>query len=366
MNDTVVVKNSFGGRIKNSLLAIPFGILFILIGIIMLVLNEKNVVKDIRNVAELRDKYIDVASDTINEQNEGKLIVTSGEFDFNNETISDSSFGISLITPLLERKVEMYQWVENKTSDNSQTTYNYEKEWNAQLVKSSDFYEQTGHSNPTSMPYEASTKYARVFKVGQFTLSDTYNDYLKADNKLTNFEDAYLPYGYKVNGNYITNSEDISNPQVGDIRISFAYADYDQVTVLGQQSGDKIVSYTTAKNSQISLLEKGQLSGNEMINIIEHNNKVFKWILRLLGFMLIVFGIYMLVGPITNIMSSVPLLGGAVNGILFLAALLLGTVISLVVIGISWIAFRPMLGILLIAGAIIFAILFKKVVKKSN
>ena len=82
-----------------------------------------------------------------------------------------------------------------------------------------------------------------------------------------------------------------------------------------------------------------------------------KWILRLIGTLLIIFGIAAVFGPLTTLTSYVPILGKLVGGAVFVVSLLLGLAISLLVIAVSWIVFRPLLGICLLAAAILLFVL---------
>ena len=366
MSDTVVEKKGFGTRMKNSFSGIIGGIIFVIIGIILLVFNERSNVKNIHDVKELKDSYVEVKSNSVDKENDGKLIVTNGKLDFGEEVLSDEKFGISITTPLLERTVEIYQWTEDKQESEDKTTYNYTKEWSKELIDSKSFHESSGHSNPTSVPYEGASYQAKELKVGVYKLSSAFNSKLSAKNTYGDLESAKLPEGYKIYNNYITNSEEPENPKVGDIRISFNYANYSDVTVMGKLSFDTIVEYTTKEKTNITYFVEGTHDGAYIISSIEKGNKAMKWILRFIGTILIIAGIKALFGPLTTLSSYVPILGRLVDGAAGLVSFLVGLAISLIVIAISWIVFRPILGICLLAGAIILVVLAKKMGTKKD
>ena len=370
MNSDVVKvtnKQGFFGKLGNSFSGIVVGIILLFGGISLLWWNEHNNVKNIKDVKEMRDQVIDVSSSKIDEANEGKLIATNGKLDYNDSVMTDSTFNISAKTPVLSRTVEMYQWVEESKTEDDTTTYTYKKEWKDEIVDSTEFNSIKGHENPAYMAYESDKIVTdEDLKVGEFTLISSFKDLLSTDKDVVPEEGIVLPEGYILFNKYITNSADMENPQVGDIRISYQKADYKDVSVLGKQVGDTIAEYTTKKNTNIKKIVKGTTNGTGMINEIESANKFMKWVYRFLGIFLIVIGISSILGPITTLIGYIPFVGKVVNSMIGVISFLVGLAISLVVIAISWFAARPIVAIvsLVIAAALIFV--FVKYVKKNK
>ena len=366
--DTIVEKKGFGTRIGNSVKGIFGGIIFILIGIGLLIFNEVNSVRNIKKVKELRESYVEVKSDVVNKEYEGKLIVTSGKLDFADQELKDETFNITIKTPIMERKVEMYQWKETKTETDEKVTYEYEKVWDDSVIKSSEFKDASSHSNPTSMPYNSGSKRADSLKVGAYKLSDSVQNKVGTNHTLNNFEGANIPEGYEVKGEYITNTKNTSSPEIGDIRISFTYGDYNEVTVMGKQSGEVVGDYKTSNGKTVSVFEDGVKTGEELIDDIATTDSIIRWVLRLVGAILIIAGVGSLFGILKTVSSYVPILGGLVNGVIGLISILIGLAISFVVIAITWVVVRPLLGILLlvIAGAIIALVVTFIKKKKKN
>ena len=126
-------------KIGDSFKGILGGFVFILIGIGVLWWNEGNNVKNIKTTAEMEKIVIDVSSETIDKNNEGKLIATKGKL-LNQETMNDETFKVSIKTPKLVRTVEVYQWEEEENTDeNDNKTYSYNKVWSSSLIDSSKF-----------------------------------------------------------------------------------------------------------------------------------------------------------------------------------------------------------------------------------
>jgi hypothetical protein len=78
------------------------------------------------------------------------------------------------------------------------------------------------------------------------------------------------------------------------------------------------------------------------------NTTAFRW----LGWILNVFGHYLLFSPIISLMSWIPLVGFLLSGALKFAAILFSllwaTIIHFLVLAISWIVYRPYIGCLLL------------------
>lgn len=359
-------KPGFFGKIANSIAGIPIGIILIIIGACVLWSNEQNNVKNIKDVKELRDQVIQVTSDKVDPSNEGKLIATNGKLDFGESKLTDSLFGVSRVTPKLVRKVEMYQWIEEKkTDDDNNTTYTYKTEWSSDVIDSSNFYD-TKKTNPTYMKYEGTTIVTpNDIKVGEYNIN-TFKDSLTADTKLNNLEGAILPEGYKSEGGFITNAENLSEPKVGDLRISFYFADYTDVSVLGKQYSSSITSYSTKTKHDIKMMQKGIKSGEELITAKEKGDKFKKWTMRILGVILIIAGVGMLIGPLTTLIGFIPFLGNVINAGIGVVSFIIGLAISLVIIAIAWFVARPVLSICLIVVIVGLIVLLKMYAAKNK
>lgn len=371
MADTYTVKNKkqgFFSKLGNSFASIPLGIIIVIFGCIVLWNNEKKNVINIKDVKEMRENVNNVSSAEIDKTKEGKLIATKGNLDFGNEVLVDSTFGISVIKPILVRNVEIYQWTETSKTEDDKTTYTYNKEWTSKPVDSANFAEKTGHENKsTTLKYVKEEKVAKTLKVGAYTLSESFKDHLTASNELLELEPGVaLPEGYTVSGKYITNSVDVNNPAVDDVRIWYTYGNYEYVSVLGKQSGSTIEGYETAKGSTISKLVEGDKSGTQMIDAIESGNKMWKWMTRLFGVILVCMGMSMILSPLTTLIGAIPFLGKIVNGAIGVVSASVGFAISLIVIGVAWLVYRPILGIALIVVSVGLIVLAKMYVSKKN
>lgn len=349
------------------------GLLLLVVGVGILWNNEGRAVKTQSAINEAKKNYIDVSSAKIDSKNDGKLVATKGKINLDSATaIKDTKFNISAKAARMERKVEMYQWVEScETDEDDNKTCKYEKEWSDKLIDSSDF-EKSEHDNPTSMPYDSEVYTAENVKVGEFVLPEELINSLSY-NKKKDYDDLSVEYqnnvtGIKIDGNYLTNVVD-DTPEIGNVRISYEYLTEENVSIMAVQTGDTFEAFTSKKGKDIYKIVKGNKTGIQILEQMTKTNKTFKWFLRFLGIFLIVSAFGTMFSFINNLANKVPVLGNIVNGATGLISGVLGIAISLVVIAIAWFRFRPLLSIALIvvvAGLLVFLKFYKKEDKGVN
>lgn len=354
-------------KIKNSFSGIIFGLILLLVGTIMLCWNESNNVKNLKTVSEISNTYIDIPGDSIKKENDGKLIATNGNLVVEDDIIEDPIFNIGEKNIKLSRKVEMYQWEENKKKDsNDNYKYTYTGKWSTHLINS-DSFENTSYVNPKSMEYESQDFIADSVSLGAYELNENEKNSVSTNKKVILSQTATLPMGYQISNNYITNSYDVNSPQVGDIRISFYINDWSNASVLAVQDGTTFKEYKSKAGKSVDKIIEGKHDGSEIIKEIENENNTIKWIFRAIGLVSIILGYILLINPLVTIISFIPLLGNIVGGALNFAASLIGIVHSLIVIALAWIVVRPLLGIgLLIAAGILIFFIVKYIKKKGK
>lgn len=86
--------------------------------------------------------------------------------------------------------------------------------------------------------------------------------------------------------------------------------------------------------------------------------------IRCLGFFMVWFGLYSLFSPIYAILAWIPLFGGLLKSVVgfavAIATFVVAVTLSLLVIALAWVFYRPMIGVplLLAVGAGIFSIFY--------
>ena len=349
------------------------GFLLVIGGIMVLWFNEGRTVKTQSAINEALKNYKDVTSKKVDSSNDGKVIATTGKIDLSNSAeLKDSKFGISVKAAKLKRVVEMYQWNEScETDEDDKETCKYEKDWSNKSIDSSEF-KKADHDNP-AFKFEGEEFEADNVKVGAFDLSDrllgnlSYNKEIKNETLTTQYVNPVD--GFKVDGKYLINSEDLSEPQIGDVRVSYEYAGDGTVSLLGVQNEDTIRAFTGKKGKSILIVRRGDYSGRELLESETSANKGIKWFLRILGTIVVIGGISNLFSPLQNLTKKIPVVSNLVNLSASLVSTVVGLAVSLVVIAIAWFRFRPVLSIILIAIVVALAIFLKykeSIMKKVN
>ena len=344
------------------------GLILLVIGVLLLWTNEGRTVKMQSVINEALHSYTDVASTSIDPNYEGKLIATTGKIDLSGSNqVEDKKFGIKVTAAKLERVVEMYQWNESCTTDeNDNRSCTYEKEWSSMLIDSTQF-EKSGYTNPNAFKYEGEEFLASNVKVGAFDLPERLLSKLSYDKevkneRLTELYKSNTVDGFKVVDNYITNTTNPDDVKIGDLRVSYRYASDGEVSLLGVQSGSTLNAFTGKKGKSIYTIKRGTYTGKEILNDMTKANNLTKWLLRLLGVILVIGGIGSVFAPLQKLADKIPVLGSIVNFSTSLISTVVGLAISLVVIAVAWFRFRPILSIVLIAivvGLIVFLKVYK-------
>ncbi len=351
--------------VKNLFVGVILGILFVIGGVFILFFNERNSVKNIKSISEARNVLVLAETAPIKSENEGSLVALNGKLSYDNEYLYDSFFGVrsEKKTYKMQRFVEMYQWKEENDSDSKDKSV-YKKVWRSSIINS-DLFNDKNYVNPSVIPYDSLVIYADNVELGDYAISsDNLKSVLTDEDVL--ITDASLPLGYSLQRNYITNSNDISSPEIGDIRISYKMVNSNDFSIVAMQTGNTLIDYITEQGKTIHLSSSGLISGSELINKLESDNTTLKWILRIVGIVLISFGFAGLISPINKILNLVPFVGNRISGLLSLMALLLGSAVSFIIIGISWVIYRPVLGVLLLILATLFIVGLVYLVKKNK
>lgn len=365
---TEVTNQSWFGRIKDTFFGAIFGVLLLGIAVALLFWNEGRTVRREQALKEGAGVVVSVAADKIDAANEGKLVHLSGLAD-TQETLSDPEFNVSVKAIRLKRTVEMYQWQEQSKSETKKklgggtetvTTYTYSKAWRDSLVNSGSFKNPEGHQNPAVMQYQSTSANASAVTLGAFRLSPALISAITSFAALP--KDALpapsgnmkaMPDGYYIGA-------DLNAPAIGDYKISYSVVMPTDVSVVAKQVKDTFEAYSAKSGDTIALLETGTHSAAEMFKTAQEENAMIKWVLRVVGVIVMFIGCSMMVKPLSVLADVIPPLGSLVGFASGLAAFFVSATFSLMTISVAWIFYRPLLGIALLVGAVAsFIVAFK-------
>jgi hypothetical protein len=363
---TEVTRTSWGARIKNAIAGIVIGFLLFFGSFGLIWWNEGRSVDRIKTLDEGRGAVISVAAERVDPNNESALVHISGTAT-TQQVLGDSLFGVKENALKLRRKVEMYQWKESsktttKTnvggSETQETTYSYAKEWSESIVDSSTFKIQEGHQNPQSMPYKTTVLTAKNINVGAYELTgpfvsqiDFYEPYALTQKNAA-LMDERLKKSFKLSGDQYFFGDPVS-PAVGAMRITYQIVPPQDVTIVGQQSRNAVTTYT-AKRGTINLLGAGVLDSDQMFSRAEAENKLWTWLLRLGGFVMMWLGLMSIFNVLKVLGDVLPILGSILGVGIGIVTFVVALVLSFVTMAIAWIFYRPLIGGMLIVLAAMF------------
>ncbi len=376
---TEVTRQSWGSRIGGSIGGIFFGFILVVGAFALLFWNEGRSVKTAKSLAEGAKSVISISADSVDPANEGKLVHLTGAV-ATDEVLRDPEFGISLGAVKLVRTVEMYQWDETSTSDTDKkigggtettTTYSYDKRWSGHLIDSREFKQPDGHANPASMPVEDREFMAKTVSVGDaFTMSQgllyQMNNYDRLSVSAAELPES-VTAAYKLHDGGLYKGDTPGSPQVGDVRIKFeVIRPGETVSLIARQTGTTFTPYRTKVGRSIEMLSAGHHSADDMFAEAQSQNKVLTWGLRALGYILMMFGLGMLMAPISVLADVVPLFGNIAQVGTGMIAFVFGTFLSLVTIAVAWVTYRPLIGIALIIVSVAPFVLLPRMKKPQS
>ena len=369
---TETTTESWGSRLGGSIRGVLIGIALFISGFPVLFWNEGKSVKTAKAIDEGEGACVAVDSNaTVDQEMDGKLVHMTGKAD-TTVVLSDAEFGVSVKAIRLERDVEMYQWIEEShTSEKKKlggsvektTTYTYKKDWATEAIDSSGFKEP-GHDNPGSIEFPSDRKYASDVSFGAFHLSESQikrighaQDYRFPTNFVCTLQRVkvagskiYVPNA-ETRNNALNNRDVVAQPRIGDMRVTFRVVYPHDISIIAKQRGDTFVDYTAKNGKKLSYLADEVTDAAAMFETARSNNAITTWLVRIGGFLLMFFGLSMILKPLSVLADVLPILGDIVEMGAGIVAGLLALVFALVTIAIAWLFYRPILAIVLLAVA---------------
>lgn len=361
MSDSFVetTSRSWLGRIGQSILGVLLGVLLVIGAIILLFWNEGRAITTARSLAEGGKVVVDVSPDKVDAANDGHLIHLSGDAAAN-RPLADSTFGVSAVALRFVRTAKMYQWEETKHeethksvggSEQTTTTYTYNKVWSEKAIDSNRFRQPGNHANPPKN-YSGLNEPATDARLGAFALGGPVLNLLPTDQSLRVDADGADKIKRIANAQVADGEIYIGvnpkEPQIGDYRISYEVAPNGPVSVIGRQSGSGISQFQTKAGDRLLMAEPGIHDATAMFKEAERNNHILTWVLRAVGIAMIWLGAFLLLGPLAAIADVVPLIGDIVGAAAGLVALAFAIAGGSIVIAIAWFFYRPLIAVLVI------------------
>jgi hypothetical protein len=306
------------GGLLLKLICIPLGGLLALIAAALLIWNEDYAVKRAKIIAEGASSCVSINADQVDGTYEGKLVHVSGEAT-TDETLRDESFPFPVSAKALKliRIVEIFQWVETsetkkETGGKEITLYHHKLQWVKDHISSAGFHEGVNGKKPINIGPKFipdGVVRAKEVKVGAFKLTDEQVDRIGKGDKLEVPESAVAnppdPLKKKVkilNGViYIMMYPDTdpTNPNNGDLRITFTELKPQPVTVVAKQSKGSFEPWLspsgeTGGEHKIDEIRPGIFTMDDVFQKAVAEMHLFKMLLRVVGGTMLVVGVYLL------------------------------------------------------------------------
>ena len=376
---TQTTRTSYGQRLKGSGSAIIAGILMFVIGTVILFWNEGRTIKTTRMIKAADKECVELPDvGTLDPSFDGKMVHLSG-FASTPESFADSVFGVFADNVLrLEREVEYYQMVERTESETKKnldgseertTTYYYDEKWVSEPVDSKDFYDSDRKdANWTLVVCDDKEYVARQAVVGAYKIPERMINSLSNKSRLDIHPDQeYLAAIDEVaHRNYYTRKDLVqvydnsvyiglnpAQPAIGDVRVRFYTVPEENVSIMAKIQGDSFTKFVHKNGKDMELIRDGVVSKDEMIQQEKASNKALAWGLRILGFLLIYFGLKNIFQFVDALFKIIPLITNLVSFGISLACFIVALAWSIIVISVGWIFYRPVLGILMLAAGLV-------------
>ncbi|KAI5093746.1 transmembrane protein 43-like, partial [Silurus meridionalis] len=287
------------------------------------------------------------------------------------QPLYDPNYMVTVHAVKLKRNVEMYQWVEHQESRDytengetkTETTYTYNTEWKPEVVNSRNFDLEIGHVNPSAMAVESVTVDAPEVWVGHFSLSkgliDQINNFQTLSLSALPVTDPFLT----VYEDYFYHTANPQRPEVGDVRVSFSYAGLSgegsfpgqaqKVSVVAMQKESRLMPFKTKSGDTLEILYLEELTAGEVFAREHQSNMTRTWAMRLVGWVLMFIAINMTMHIFYTLVDWVPVLRELVLMGVKLFAVCMSFSLSLLIISVGWLFYRPLVAALLTALALL-------------
>lgn len=365
---TEVTRTGWGKRIGQSLSGALIGGLLLLASFALLWWNEGRAIGEARALAEGAGAVVDVGIDALDPAREGELLHVTGAVDARPEARDDAT-GIAVDALQLRRVVEMYQWVEKRSSKEEKklgggsetvTVYDYEQQWNDDPIDSGDFKKSETHANPSDWPLRSDSFAAGEVTLGAFTLAQPVRDALGSWQDLPAKITAQLPEQFgefrRMASGILYRGVDPERPQIGDMRVRYEYQPEATYSIVAKQTGGMLDRYVASNGREVLLVEDGSVPAAKMFEGAQSRNSLITWLVRLGGTVLMWIGLSMVFAPISRVLDVLPMLGTIGSWGIGLVTGLISLLLSLTTIGIAWVFYRPLLGAAIILGVVVLFI----------
>ena len=392
---TETTTTGYGTRVGNSFRSIGTGFMLFIVATALLWWNEGRAVKTDKMLNEAEGAYVEMENPNKKDASLDGELVCATALATTEDSLSDKQYGLGAKAISLTRKVEYYQYVEEaneKKEDKlggkevTTTTYTYSEEWTSQPIESGKFHDPAYQDkNYVLTTVEPEEQWAETVSFGAYTLPESLFHSMSSTEPvdLTAIDSLQLVKWNKdiqqvlashlengktdsmklvhIDGNVIYYGFSPSSPNVGDVRVTFEKVMPAKVTIIAQVDGDTFKAFKAKNGKRFQRLVMGKKTAEEIFESEHAANNMWLWILRIVGTLLVIFGLKGIFGFLETILKVVPFIANIFGWGVGLVCTVVGVVWSLIIIALAWLFYRPLIGIALlaIAGFLIWVFAFK-------
>ena len=392
---TETTTTGYGTRVGNSFRSIGTGFMLFIVATALLWWNEGRAVKTDKMLNEAEGAYVEMENPNKKDASLDGELVCATALATTEDSLSDKQYGLGAKAISLTRKVEYYQYVEEaneKKEDKlggkevTTTTYTYSEEWTSQPIESGKFHDPAyQNKNYVLTTVEPEEQWAETVSFGAYTLPESLFHSMSSTEPvdLTAIDSLQLVKWNKdiqqvlashlengktdsmklvhIDGNVIYYGFSPSSPNVGDVRVTFEKVMPAKVTIIAQVDGDTFKAFKAKNGKRFQRLVMGKKTAEEIFESEHAANNMWLWILRIVGTLLVIFGLKGIFGFLETILKVVPFIANIFGWGVGLVCTVVGVVWSLIIIALAWLFYRPLIGIALlaIAGFLIWVFAFK-------
>lgn len=308
--------NSLFSRVRKAGVYLTSSPLLLIMAIVILFWSEAKY--DLLNLAktavEINSQNIDA-----NASFDGRLISTTGIIVTDNE-ISDDLFLKPDKYVVINRKVEMYAWVDDTISESSASSRNSRetnnnsiyKMWTEDPKSPSEFQYPEGHINPEkSISSRSFTASARVgnylLDVSRIEIPHSLEPLILSPQNTTPDKATFITN----DGSHIfirkNDASSLKTPELGDLRISYTFMSSGKlITIFGKLNGTNITEYNDQSNKLYRIFYGTR---DEAIKKLQSETRFFIWGSRIFGFFAMWAALAMLFWSLNIVRGGVPIFG---------------------------------------------------------
>jgi len=365
---TKTTKTSYGQRLSGSFKKILTGFLLFFIATAMLFWNEGNYVKEKKAIGEAQSLTRSVSDVSINDGEYNGRLIHATAFAKTADTLVDNQFGFRVGAISLSRNVEFYQYEESSSTQRRDvvggaqeevTTYSYNKKWVSRPINSGSFADPNyQRSNFVLADVETMSQYADYVSFGAYRLPPfmvrdirgnvSVNEIL-SEERIKHWEGVISNRGFtsKVSqsGNVVYFGKSAGQPEVGDVKVTFTHIPPSkEISIIGKVNHNTFEPFVAKNGRSFYKVSSGLVSAPQMFEAAHEANRIFTWILRITGVILVVVGLRAIFEFLPTLFKVIPFLSKIVNIGIAIVCTVVGISWSLLIISLSWLFYRPLIG----------------------